>query len=204
MARFEISPGVMYLDRSEWKPNPDLPRLGRFVPRKDRTQIIIHHTVCEDNDETPNRWETEDEVIKKMQRLQTIRPDLGLDVPYNFIVFLMNSDPASIIVCEGRGEDRLGAHTEGHNTPAIGIALQGNFQAHAIDVRPYARHISKFLGWLKFDANGPNYGGPYEPLKNLGSSTPEDRLVWCHRDFKNTDCPGKHIFSILPQLNFLQ
>ena len=136
-----------------------------------------------------------------MKQLQTIRPDLGLDVPYSFVVFLMNTDPESIYVCEGRGEDRTGAHTKGHNTTGIGVSIQGNFE-YEIDITGYIPLISKFLGWLKNDPNNPDYGGPYAPMINLGQLKPNGRHVFGHRDFKPTACPGKSVWSKIGEFNF--
>lgn len=202
MAQFTIAPRVTYVDRAGWDARQDRPRLGHRVPRADRTHVIIHHTVIVDQDATPNLWETEDEIFRKMRQLQTIRPDLGEDVPYNFVVFLMHTDPASIYICEGRGEDRSGAHTKGHNTAGIGIALEGNFDQSPVDFSPYIPLISLFLGWLKFDPNGPGYGGPYAPMHNIGQLKPSGRHVFAHRDFKSTACPGKFVRVLLSQFDF--
>ena len=204
MARIRIAPGVTYLDRQEWSADPQYPRLGEKVPREARIEVIIHHTVVVDNDTTANLWETEAEVCAQMRKLQTIRKaDLGADVPYNFVIFLLQTTPPSIYVCEGRGEDRSGAHTVGHNTSGIGIAFQGDFEKQPVEVRPYVPLINKFLGWLKYDPNGPGYGGPYPPLANLGQNHPPGRKVWAHRDFKATDCPGRFLLEVLPEFDFL-
>lgn len=202
MAKFNIAPGVTYLDRAGWNSRRDIPRRGRIVPRNSRTKVIIHHTVIVDDDATKNFWETEAEVITKMQQLQTIRPDLGQDVPYNFVIFLMNSTTPSIYVCEGRGEDRSGAHTRGHNTKGIGIAFQGDFHTIATTLDSYVPLVSLFLGWLKFDPNHPSYGGPYDPMRNLGTDRPSGRQVWCHKDLGSTACPGDSVVSILSDLQF--
>jgi hypothetical protein len=201
MAKFDIFDGLTYLDRTGWGAREDFSRLGFYVPRGERTHVIIHHTVITDPDATPNLWETEDEVITKMKQLQTIRPDLGLDVPYSFVVFLMNTDPKSIYVCEGRGEDRTGAHTKGHNTTGIGVSIQGNFE-YEVDLSGYTSLISRFLGWLKYDPNGPDYGGPYFPMSNLGQLEPSRRHVFGHRDFKPTACPGESVWSAIEEFKF--
>jgi hypothetical protein len=206
MAKVNIAPGVTYLDRESWYADSNLGRLGRIVPRSYRDRVFIHHTVIiDDSDPSKNLWETESEVIQQMQKLQTIRPDLGYDVPYNFVIFLMNTNPPSIYVCEGRGEDRSGAHTRGFNYEAIGIALQGDFETYSIDLEPYTDLISQFLGWLKFDPNAPNYGGPYAPLSHLGTVTPDnsDRQVFAHRDVSETDCPGDSTIAVLSQFRFI-
>ncbi len=202
MARFAIAPGVTFLDRTGWGAVDELPRLGFFVPRGWRSHVILHHTVIVDPDKTMNLWEDEAEVTRKMRQLQRIRPDLGFDVPYNFVIFLMATEPASIYVCEGRGEDRSGTHTKGHNTTGLGVALQGNFEIET-DLTPFVPLISLFLGWLKFDPNGPSYGGPYEPLKNLGTFSPSGRRwVFVHSDFRPTLCPGRSVLLVMSRFRF--
>lgn len=157
--RLSISPTLLYFDRAEWGARTDIPRLGYFVPAWRRTHAIMHHTVVIDNDATPNLWETEAEVTAKMRQLQTIRPDLGLDVPYNDVGFLMAG--GKLLVCEGRGADRTGAHTHGHNTAGVALALQGNFEL-ARDIGPWVPAISRWWGWLKYERG----------LANLGTVTP--------------------------------
>ncbi|MFQ5852822.1 MAG: hypothetical protein ACE5JU_19865 [Candidatus Binatia bacterium] len=201
MGRYQLAPGLLYLDREGWDARTEAegyPRLGYTVARYKRMELILHHTVVIDRDATPNIWETEDEVKAKMRQLQTIRPDLGLDVPYNFVAFPM---PEGIYVCEGRGEDRTGAHTHGHNTSGIGIAWQGNFELPS-DVALYIPLFNKFLGWLKYDPNAPGYGGLYEPMTNLGKVHPDGRIAYGHRDFTATACPGKNLWTALDRIKF--
>lgn len=169
----EIAPGILYLTREDWVARTDLSRLGHNVPRDQRIEVIFHHTVIVDHDATPNLWETVDEVKAKMRQLQTIRPDLGLDVPYSFVIFLMAD--GTIIVGEGRGSDRRGAHTYGHNRTGIGIAFEGNFEL-PVDVGPFTPEVNRVLGWLKFD----------EGMGNL-------QAIRKHDDFSDTSCPGESI-----------
>lgn len=185
----EIQPGLVYLTRDDWGARTDIPRLGHPVNRLDRTEAIIHHTVIIDNDATPNRWETLAEVKAKMVQLQTIRPDLGLDVPYNFVAFHMAD--GSLIICEGRGFDRTGAHTHGHNTRGMATAGQGNFHLGQT-VNPYADHWSRWWGYQKYDMG----------MENLGSSRPARGIAYGHRDFIATGCPGDKLYAIIPQLTF--
>ena len=190
----EIQPGLTYLTREDWGVRTDIPRLGHSVNRLDRTEAIMHHTVIIDNDATPNRWETLAEVKAKMVQLQTIRPDLGRDVPYNFVAFHM--EDGSLIICEGRGFDRTGAHTHGHNTRGMATAGQGNFQlGQAVD--PYADHWSRWWGYQKYDMG----------MENLGSSRPTEgpnagAIAFGHRDLIATGCPGDNLYAIIPQLTF--
>lgn len=193
-----LAPGVTYYDRADWDADPAYPRLGgpddprnpgnwTFVPAWMRTERIMHHTVIIDSDATPNLWESVEEVFVKMRQLQTIRPDLGLDVPYNFVIFLMAN--GTIIVCEGRGHRRWGAHTIGHNDQ-IAAAIEGNTELF-INMDPYIDPIAWFWGWLEYDMG----------LDKLGTVTPDaDRAVFGHRDFSQTVCPGESMWLALPRI----
>lgn len=204
MADFEIVPGLRFIDRRGWGADANHPRLGQQVARNARTHVIIHHTVLPDNDASPNLWETDAEVFAMMRRLQTTRPDLGLDVPYNFVVFLVRN-ATKIIVCEGRGEDRTGAHTKGHNTTGIGVSFAGNFENEDISSMEISSRmflVSHFLGWLKFSASHPEYGN-FPPMSNLGNLRPQNRAVFFHRDFKATACPGTKLIPHAAQIRFI-
>lgn len=201
MATFEIVEGLTYVSRTDWTPDPQFPRLGDPVPRSDRTHVILHHTVFGDSDNTPNVWESNDEIFRSMRKLQRIRPKLGLDVPYNFVAYFVAK---GLVICEGRGEDRRGAHTKGHNTRGIAVSFAGNFEEDGVndlEVMKRVPLVSAFLGWLKFSASGPDYG-PFPPLKNLGSLKPDGRKVFFHKDFKPTLCPGKKIIAVADRFDF--
>lgn len=205
MAKFEIVPGLKFVDRKGWGADPAHPRRGHRVKRDRRTHVIIHHTVLSDSSDTsPNIWETEAETFKTMRRLQVIRPDLGNDVPYNFVAFPM-AGQTKLVICEGRGEDRTGAHTKGHNTQGIAVAFCGNFHdlpVPGLDIAKRMYLLSYFLGWLRFDPSHPSYGD-FAPMVNLDSLRAENRQVFFHRDFKATACPGDKLIPYLSQLTFL-
>ena len=203
MAFFSIEEGLTFYDRNEWATNTNLPRLGRLVPRKDRTHVFIHHTVTPDSDSTPNIWESTGEILARMRTLQTIRPDLGMDVPYNFVAFVMSDD--SLSICEGRGEDRQAAHKSGHNYSSIGIAFAGNFEHLSVEgarLSDKMGHLSAFLKWLRTSASHPDYGN-YSPMRNLGSIRPSGREVYAHRDFSATACPGSKLVRHIDEINFI-
>ncbi|KKK81447.1 hypothetical protein LCGC14_2813350, partial [marine sediment metagenome] len=185
----EIQPGLIYLTRADWGARTDIPRLGHPVNRLGRTEAIMHHTVIIDNDATPNRWETLAEVKAKMVQLQTIRPDLGLDVPYNDVAFHM--EDGSLVICEGRGFDRTGAHTHAHNTRGTATAGQGNFNLGQ-GLNPYVDHWSRWWGYQKYDMG----------MENLGSVHPARGIAFGHIDLAATSCPGDNLYAIIPQLEF--
>jgi hypothetical protein len=166
-----------------------------LIGRHERTRLIVHHTVGVDDDETKNVVESLTEVRLRMIRLQRIRPELGLDVPYSFVAFLADLDLEGwpervLVVCEGRGYDRSGAHTRGHNIAGIGLAMAGDFENYPytpFDAVTVMRLLSRFAQHLKHE----------EGMFNLGAIRPSpSREAFGHWDLGQTSCPG-----ILNRLN---
>lgn len=206
----QISPRVLYLERADWGANPRYPRLGgpeaglALIPRERRVYNIVHHTVLVDSsDRSPNIWEDLEWAKLKMLRLQTIRPDLGDDVPYNFVG--MFRPRGELLVCEGRGYDRSGAHTAGvdgqpspwgyFNVSGIATSFQGNFEDFAFDLGPWLPSINDWFAHLGRE------------LPNLGTRTVvAGKTTSGHKDHSRfsglnaTACPGQHLYRILPQI----
>ena len=180
------------LSRDDWGADPAHPRRGHPLGPKNRTEVFIHHSVVVDGDATLNEWESLDEVKAQMRVLQTIRPDLGLDVPYNFVAFCMaNGD---LVLGEGRGLGRTGAHTKGHNRSALGIAFQGNFERGPLPAH-FNNQIQDLGDWLRRLREK-------EGFTELGTVQPNDpqrpeRQAFGHREVKATDCPGRHLWDRL-------
>jgi len=184
---------IVLLSRSDWGARTDLPRLGAIVNRGSRTEVFIHHTVIIDDDDTTNEWEDLDEVKQRMRELQTTRPDLGLDVPYNFVAFCMAG--GELVLGEGRGLDRSGAHTVGHNHSALAVSFQGNFEELPLPANLDAQ-LTALGNWLRERREQDGF-------VNLGTDRPLGREVFGHRDIKATDCPGQHVFDRLSLIQFL-
>jgi hypothetical protein len=110
---------IYYIARDEWGA-PDK-RLGYTRDHEQFRGLVIHHTV------TPNGKHTRESACYAMRNLVNLRPDLGKDIPYSFVMFEAQSSDDDVFVCEGRGFGRSGAHTEGLNSTRYGIALWGNY-----------------------------------------------------------------------------
>lgn len=184
---------IVLLSRSDWGARTDLPRRGATVERSLRTEVFIHHTVNLDNDATTNEFEDLDEVKRAMRVLQTIRPTLGKDVPYNFVAFCMVN--GELVLCEGRGLDRSGAHTPNHNRSALAVSFQGNFEELPLPANLDAQ-LTALGNWLRERREQDGF-------VNLGSVRPLGREVFGHRDNQATLCPGQHIFDRLDLILFL-
>lgn len=183
------------LGRDEWGADPALPRRGHQIGASYRTEVIIHHTATVDGKGAPNEWGTLEAVKLRMRRLQTARPDLGLDVPYNMVAFCMRD--GDLVVCEGRGLNRTGAHTRDRNRTALGIAFYGDFEAGPAP-RYFDRQLRALASWLRTLRNELGFA-------RLGYSRPADRQVWGHREIRSarTLCPGEALQDRLLQIRFI-
>lgn len=168
---------LTYLDRAAWGANPSLPRLGHVVSRAKFRGLALHHTVSVLRD-----WDGDgvlhgdlDDIGRFMRQLQTARPDLGADVPYSFVV-LQGSTPDDAVICEGRGFDRTGAHTPGHNSTRWGVALAGNYTSE-----PPTPGQLEAIRWI-----GRQLADPAGARSTIG-----------HRDVKATACPGDCAYPLL-------
>jgi hypothetical protein len=177
-----------YLSRADWGANTTLPRLGFNVDPARRTEVHVHHTAAVDtSDFTKNRW-TIGNAIKYQRQLQTIRPDLGKDIPYTEVWYVLEN--LDVAIMEGRGLARTGAHTAGHNTAGLGWAVAGNFDLGDPDaINVVIASIDNRIRWLR------KSGFP-----NLTDTHPAGRIVYGHRDTKATACPGAHLFAALPRI----
>lgn len=156
------------IERKDWD-NSRLGRKGYQVKNAQFRHLVLHHTVTLWHDESPELGQE----IEHMRKLQTIRPDLGLDVPYSFVLFEQQS-PLDVVIGEGRGFGRTGAHTAGHNSSAYGCALAGNY-----DARPMSVGQIEGLRWIGSHIEG-------DPRPTMG-----------HRDYKSTACPGGKAYAQL-------
>ncbi len=191
----EVAPGVFIMKRAEWGANTKYPRRGHVVPITQWKHTTFHHTVSIDNDATPDVWETIAKVKKQMRRLQTLRPDLGNDIPYSWVIFLMSN--GTIIVCEGRGFKRTGAHTIGHNSDSLGVAWEGDFENYPVDLKPYIQKVNHFLGWMKFVA-----GAKF--LTNRPHGIPTAQTIYYHQMFSATACCGRVIIGTINSFIYIE
>lgn len=94
-------------------------------------------------------------------------------IGYNFLVFQSGR------IYEGRGWDRVGAHTAGHNSRSVGICLVIN----ADTTPPHDAIIEAVQNLI---GTGIRLG-KIEPLYELKG----------HRDYASTRCPGRHVYTML-------
>lgn len=159
--------GVLtYLAREDWD-NSGARRLGHVVPASQFERLVMHHTVSVWDDDPGTADES-----TRMRYLRTVRPDLGRDVPYSFVLFRQDN-PLDVVVAEGRGGVRTGAHTEHHNSTVLGCALAGNFETD-----PWTSGLAEGVRWI-----GQTF--------LLG----DPEATKAHRDYKATACCGANAYA---------
>lgn len=165
---------INYVARSEWD---QIGRTrGEYTGPKGYHALVPHHTV------TGYVEAYYELVIQKMRWLQTLRPDLGNDVPYNWVTFA-DPDPYACWVGEGRGLGWSGAHTYGYNYEVHANAFWGN--SITDPVSEGVLEGMRFTGRLMVDA-----GCPMDwPTKDHGSYPNQ-----------GTQCAGTKLRAALPVL----
>lgn len=166
-------------------------------------RLVVHHTVTTNTDAEPAAS------MRGIQR-QHVLTNGWSDIGYNFVI------DAGGRTYEGRharaygsgevhdGEDQLhrgviGAHTEGYNTGAMGVALLGNFEYGA---RPTAAAVDALVDLLAWKAHvhGIDPMASVTVKKAGGGETRTVGAIAGHRDYKSTACPGKDFYAMLDEV----
>lgn len=141
---------------------------GNAAPHSQFLGLVIHHTVT--------AYEVGQDPAAHMRWLQRVRPDLGSEIPYSFVIF-PTADPDGCVVAEGRGFGRTGAHTVNYNSTAYGVAFAGNYEN---DVPTPG--MLEGVRWI-----GRRLADPINALATIG-----------HRETGfATACPGAHTMPLL-------
>lgn len=185
---------MRYLSRRQWGADRALPRRGHPIGPARRTEVFVHHTALINRAGRANLWADLAQVRVAMRELQILRrEDLGADVPYNAVAFCMAG--GELVVCEGRGLWRTGAHTHDHNRSALGIAFQGDFEAR-LPPPGFDAYLAQLGLWLRGLRQR-------EGFARLGDRRPPGRHAFGHRDASATACPGAGLYARLPALRFI-
>ena len=144
------------ITRDEWGARPATGFIPT-VPARERTQFVVHHSAGPAT-----------QTVLAIQRYhQGVRG--WYDIGYNFLVRGTTGE-----IYEGRGWNKLGAHVEDHNTPAIGVCVIGRdilTPPAMVSLRQLYRLTCARFGRV-LDVRG-------------------------HRDFAPTNCPGDHTYQWL-------
>lgn len=160
-----------YVGRDVWGARHDAGSGPRPIPC---TEAWLHHTATATLPVTASEAK-EREVMRAVEAIGEQR--FGRGFSYNLAIF------PSGRVYVGCGVRRVGSHTGGRNTRALGIVLVGNFDAQRVPAPMRAALVevlrdAKRMGWLT------------APRLNGG-----------HRDVKQTACPGRYGYALIPGVN---
>ncbi|XP_055843527.1 peptidoglycan-recognition protein SD-like [Episyrphus balteatus] len=158
--------GLTIVSRADWhgqEPDGEIDNLKSPV-----NKVIISHTASG----SCNNRASCDHKVKSIQKQQMDVMGFS-DIAYNFLI---GNDGN---VYEGRGWNKVGAHTRGHNTDSIGISFIGIFDSEAPSED--ALNIAKEL-----IAEGVRNGKLSANYKLFG-----------HRQFSSTNSPGDSLYAII-------
>jgi hypothetical protein len=183
------------ISRAEWEADESL-RSGT-PSHASIEKMSIHHTVTGNNDPDPAA------TVRAIYAYHT-QSNGWNDIGYNFLVDHRGR------IYEGRwartyakgeeptGEDKngdgvVGAHTGGHNTGTVGVALLGTYSTAA----PPSAAVRSLEGLLAWEADRHAIDATGTTKWNDGSTKP---TIIGHRDAKPTSCPGDELYAQLPQI----
>lgn len=162
---------IQAISRNSWSQSAAMG--NRMRPMGTVRRMTIHH---EGNPRA--NWDTSTSaVVTRLQQIQSshhTRMKAG-DIGYHYII------DRSGRVWQGRSVQFQGAHVAEHNTQNIGVMCLGNFELQ----HPSAEQLSTLSQLCVALMRG--YG-----LKECD--------VHCHRDLRNTLCPGRHLYAKVQQM----
>nr|AJQ21530.1 peptidoglycan recognition protein 1 [Mytilus galloprovincialis] len=159
----EISGDISMVTRGEWRAR--LPKSIEFM-EKPVMNVLVHHTAGLHGEDT----QMCSQIVRSIQNLH-MDDNKWDDVGYNFLI---GEDGC---VYEGRGWNKVGAHTLGWNKNSVAFAFLGNYN----DRRPKPLALKALRGAI-------SYG-----IKN-GHISPYYTL-YGHRDKRPTDSPGNYLYA---------
>lgn len=160
--------------RADWQARQPTKRL--LDPMQRVTRLTIHHSAVYFRD---TRQTTSVAQIQRIQR-DHMQSSGWADIGYHFLI-----DPAGR-VWEGRELRYQGAHAEGHNNIGnIGICVLGNFMRGRDGQQPTPAQVAAMRQLVADLMQRYRFGAD---------------SIYCHRDFKATDCPGPLLQPVVHQL----
>ncbi|MFH5824199.1 N-acetylmuramoyl-L-alanine amidase [Georgenia sp. AZ-5] len=169
--------------RADWGADESL---MRWTPQQGRvTGVVVHHTAGNNNytaAQVPG-------IIRGIYAYHAVTRGWG-DIGYNVLVDKYGR------AWEGRAggltKAIVGAHAAGYNSAMFGISVLGNYDQVPITEAAFDT-LARVTGW-KFALHGVNASG-----STLVNGSTIDAVVG-HRDVGQTSCPGRYIYSRLPEL----
>lgn len=161
------------IPRAEWGARHDNGTGKRVLPAK---EAWLHHSVTIAPDIIPP-FDDDYQAVRDLEQIGEDR--FGSGISYTWLI-----TPAGLIF-EGHSVDRIGTHTQNHNTVACGICYIGDYT----HLQPTPSQLSA-TAWLLQEAHRNRW---------LAAA----RLNGGHRDLKATACPGDQAYPQIGHINQL-
>lgn len=161
----------------------------------EKNKIIVHHTAGDTSSFTGK--ESVIAYLKDVYKFHTITRGWW-DIGYNFLIDSYGN------IYEGRagGDNVIWAHTNWNNTPSVGISLMGNFDIQ----KPTQEQIKSLISLItalskKYNIDPTAKAEYHKVLTDIPyMKSVEAGTVAGHRDAGVTSCPGKNLYSLLPEI----
>ena len=187
------------IPRSQWGADESLRTSERFF--HPLIKAVVHHTAIDEEDPAAQ--------VRGIYRSH-VQDNGWADIGYNYLIDRegriyegrwARDYPAGAVhdAEDGHGQLVEGAHAEGHNPGALGVALLGTYSsptAHPTDAAMAS--LTAIIAW-KFGTYGIDPFGqtPYQVSSGAMESFPN---ICGHRDVRSTGCPGDGLYERLPAL----
>lgn len=206
------------VSRAEWGANEDLRSPNDEFVFFDAQVTTVHHTATDNNDDDPAS------TVRAIYEYHTV--DRGWDdIGYNYLIdeqgrlYEGRWSGADSEPCGGTGDGTdfahhpddgtdeagypvRGAHSGGHNTGNIGVALLGEFTTHPRwGGEPTASAIDALEGVLThlMERHGLDPLGTVDYSNDVNQVEDADTISG-HRDWTSTECPGENLYDRLPDI----
>jgi len=192
------------ITRSEWGADESIKRTTGECDRSfwPVQQLFVHHTAGTNNDPHPKA------TMRAIYHYHTVTRG-WCDIGYNFVIapdgrlfegrWARRYAPWELHTGEtigGRGV--AGAHVADFNSGSVGVSLMGNLSTTTLG-RAARRTLVRLLAW-EADRRNLRPRGIHTYRNPDTGLTQRLRLISGHRDAGQTECPGNHLYDLLPRL----
>ncbi len=178
------------IPQSEWRAGLPLPIKGRnATPTK---HCIVHHSAANSGDTNYTQ------LVRSIYTYHT-QGNGWDDIGYNYII------TANGAVYAGREPDSAGieqdnvqgAHFCGKNQYTMGVCLVGDLETN----EPTDTQVNALIALLKWKFKKDNLN-PYLSIPHPTPADPKLIQLAGHRDGCNTACPGKNMYTLIPDVRY--